>query len=176
MATNYSQQVYLPQKEESEQFQDYLCEELNKRGFILQNYTSKRYQMQVGENVQGMEIKRDGKFRTTGNLYIEESEKSDPSNAKYVQSGIWRNDNTWLFGIGDEYEFFIFTVKTLRRLATWARNNKEFALKHGIRFPDETGTSTGYLISVGSAMTWCERHFVFKEYGHSQDEMEWEDD
>ena len=54
------------------------------------------------------EIKRDGKFRETGNLYIETAEKSHPDKYEFIPSGIMRQDNSWLFVIGDEKTIYIF--------------------------------------------------------------------
>ena len=68
-----------------------------------------------GENAAGVEIKLDRNHRRTGNLYIETKEKSNPENADYFPSGIWRDDNTQWFLVGDRHEAFIFDVLVLRK-------------------------------------------------------------
>jgi len=67
----------------------------------------------LGESEAGLEIKRDGRFHQTGNLYIETVEKSRPENPCWVSSGIRRTDNTSHYGIGDETRFFIFVKAAL---------------------------------------------------------------
>jgi len=96
------------------EFQDYVTNLLiNEIGIPLSTYSSKSYQLK-GENRQGIEIKFDDKYKETGNLYIEISEKSDALNYKYVDSGIYRNDNTWLYIIGNYEIVFIFGKELLK--------------------------------------------------------------
>jgi len=97
-------------------YQDFVVEELYKIGLPIISYSSKEYQNLMGENKAGVEIKFDMKFRGTGNIYIETAEKSNPENEKYIDSGIYRNDNTWLYLIGDEKTIFIFSKKHLIHL------------------------------------------------------------
>jgi hypothetical protein len=95
------------------EFQDRVCTELAKRGIILQNLGSKRYQLAIGENIQGFEIKLDRRFMDTGRLSIEIAEKSDPQNPLWVPSGIYRNDNTWLYIQGCDSRLYIFAKSLL---------------------------------------------------------------
>ncbi len=94
----------------------------------------------------GAEIKRDGKFRETGNLYIETAEKSHPDNAAYVASGIHRADNAWLYVIGDERTIYIFPTVYLRRLAARYEDRRRV-----------TPTSAGFLMPVADAERYCIR-------------------
>ena len=87
-------------------FQDYILFDLNKRGISFSNYTSKKFQYKVGENTAGIEIKHDMMFRKTNNLFIEIKTKC--RNGSWLKSGIYRNDNTWLFLIGDKLKYWIF--------------------------------------------------------------------
>lgn len=107
-------------------------------------YASRRFQIAHGENMLGAEIKRDGKFRQTGNLYIETAEKAHPDNPRYVPAGIQREDNSWLYVIGDEQTLFIFSTKYLRLLAGRYR-------------VVETPTSIGFLLPVAEAEKYCLR-------------------
>ena len=94
-------------------YQDFVVEQLYRIGLPIINYSSKEYQLKIGENKAGVEIKFDDKYKITGNIYIETAEKSDEKNKEYVKSGIYRNDNTWLYIIGDFTTIFIFSKKHL---------------------------------------------------------------
>lgn len=90
------------------EFQDFVTDVLFNELFIpISTYQSRKYQIK-GENKQGIEIKFDDKFADTGNVYIEIAEKSNEDNLNYVSSGIYRNDNTWLYVIGNYSILFIF--------------------------------------------------------------------
>src|SRR3990167_4524764 len=96
----------------------------------------------------GAEIKRDGRFRETGNLYIETAEKSHPNNPAYIPSGIYRADNSWLYVIGDEKEIWIFSVKYLRLLSRRFRVVKN-------------PTSMGFLMPTAEADKYSVRKISF---------------
>ena len=92
----YAGGYYQNKPEEGLEFQDIITGALYQRGIIIVGYASRRYQIQHGENMLGAEIKRDGLFRETGNLYIETDEKSHPDRSEFIPSGIFRKDNHWL--------------------------------------------------------------------------------
>lgn len=97
------------------EFQDHVCRLLSREGIILQNLCSKKFQLEVGENLQGFEIKLDLVNAKSGQLSIEISEKSDERNQIWVPSGIYRNDNSWLYIQGDYSKIWIFDKKLLVR-------------------------------------------------------------
>jgi hypothetical protein len=106
-------------------------------GLAICQYVSKAYQFNVGESRTGVEIKHDMKYAETGNLYIETAEKARPRAGDYVPSGIYREDNTWLYIIGDYDTVFIFSKVLLRALHKGNRYREvEINLK----------TSKGYLL------------------------------
>lgn len=109
-------------------------------GLAVVQYSSKLYQQTVGESRTGVEIKNDRKFQSTGNLWIELAEKARPRNGDYAQSGINRDDNTWLYCIGDYDTIFIFQKNLLKMLAQ----------RYGQR-ENHTATSVGYLLPVADA-------------------------
>jgi hypothetical protein len=115
---------------EGVEFQDFVCVELAKRsGVIVQNLGSKRYQLAIGENIQGFEIKLDTLFLKTNRLSIEVAEKSKAENAEWVPSGIYRNDNTWLYIQGNYEQFFVFQKNLLQK---WRRKyDPEICESHG---------------------------------------------
>jgi hypothetical protein len=127
------------------EYQDFVTDVLiNELGIALSSYGSTKYQYTKGENKQGFEIKFDDKYKDTGNIYIEIAEKSNAVNLNFVNSGIFRNDNTWLYLIGNYNEIFIFSKKHLI-LMYKSKKYKEV----------ETATSKGILIDKIEAEKYC---------------------
>ena len=119
------------------EFQDYVVERLYDAGLPIISYSSKKYQYMIGENKCGFEIKYDRLFRKTGNIYIEIAEKSDKNNKNYINSGIYRDDNTWLYIIGDYNTIYILSKKILKLIHT--KNKYKEVI---------TPTSKGFLIPI----------------------------
>lgn len=140
----YNNGYYQEKLEEGLRFQDVVTKELYLRGIVVVGYSSRYFQNNEGENMLGAEIKRDGRFRETGNLYIETSEKSHPDNFAFVPSGIYRPDNSWLFVIGDEQTVYIFSTKYLTMLEQ---------RYHKVEKP----TSKGFLMPIDEAEKYCIR-------------------
>ena len=118
LATN-SDPVYPDAKSKSSyqdgmEFQDFICERLARHHIILQNIASRKFQFEVGENLQGFEIKLDRRCLETGRLSIEVAEKTAAANSFWVPSGIMREDNSWLYIQGNYQIVFIFAKKLLR--------------------------------------------------------------
>lgn len=149
---SYDENYRKPMIELGLQYQDFIMERMHLIGIVLQPFCSKAAQRK-GENLFGLEIKRDGKFRKTENLYIEVAEKARPRAGDYVPSGIFRSDNTWLYGIGDELTFFVFAKSTLRN-AFAARIKLGYAEK-------STPTSKGFVIPVAEANRFLARKITF---------------
>lgn len=101
-------------------FADFVCIELAKDGIILQNINSQKFQYETGENLQGFEIKYDSRSMgcggtiPTGNVSIEIAEKTNSNNNSFVNSGIYRGDNSWIYIVGNYLAFWIFSTKHLR--------------------------------------------------------------
>jgi hypothetical protein len=128
-------------------YQDFVMERLYDAGIPLISYSSKKYQTLIGENKAGIEIKFDRKFRDTGNFYIEIAEKSNPKNKEYVPSGIFRNDNTWLYIIGDYETIFIFSKEQLKKCKDNYRQ---------VEIP----TSRGFLIPTNEALQFLVIRYI----------------
>lgn len=104
-------------------FQDFVCMELAKRGTIIQNLSSKKFQYEVGENLQGWEIKYDAwstgcravnkDQKCSGRLSVEIAEKKLSGNPVFIESGIYRSDNTWMYIQGTYDKIWIFSKKML---------------------------------------------------------------
>jgi len=138
----YKDGYYADKLEQGLQFQDIVTKELYQRGIVVVGFSSRRYQNKYGENMLGAEIKRDGMFRDTRNLYIEIAEKSHPDKLEYIPSGIYREDNSWLYVIGDEETIYIFSVKYLRLLEK--------------RYEKKTKTtSKGFVMPLDDADKYC---------------------
>jgi len=140
MTDNYKEML-----EKGLQYQDFVTDMLIKElGISLSSYQSQKYQFNKGENKQGFEIKFDDRYKDTGNIYIEVSEKSNPSNDNYVASGIYRNDNTWLYLIGNYNTVFVFSKKFLILMHKTQKYKSV-----------QTPTSNGFLINKSDAKKYC---------------------
>lgn len=126
------------------EYQDFItCLLIEQLGISLSTFQSRKYQY-TGENKQGIEIKFDDKMRSTGNVYIEVAEKSNPNKPAFVPSGIYRNDNSWLYIIGDYSTVFVFSKKHLVLM----HKAEKFRVV-------EIPTSRGFLIPVDTAERYC---------------------
>jgi hypothetical protein len=140
----YERGYYVEKLEQGNLFQDVVAEALYYRGIVLLNYASRHFQRLRGENMQGIEIKRDDKFRETKNLYIEVAEKTHPDNDEYIGSAIYRQERTWLLAIGDERTIYVFPTKLLKMLIG-SRDYRKVS----------TPTSIGYLMPLVEADKYC---------------------
>ena len=94
------------------EFQDFVVEQMNGWGFYIQLHSSRLYQFDRGESVQRCEIKLDNWCTKTGRLSIEVQERTSMQSI-WVDSGIYRNDNTVFYIQGNWTRFFLFSKKTL---------------------------------------------------------------
>lgn len=143
------------------QYQDFVADQLRKADpcIILGAYSSRKWQNDHGESASGIEIKHDMKLKETGNLYIEVAEKSSATLREYTPSGIMRDDNTWLYLIGDYEQAFLFSKHQLK---TVYANRNQWAAR-GIR-ERQTPTSIGFTYPIRSAMQgMCLRRFEFSK-------------
>lgn len=122
---------------------DWFCQEKN---INLSHYTLLKEQIEKGENRQGIEIKNDQRFMETGNLFI--SVQRDYGYTKY-ESGIYKNQS-WLYVIGNEDEFYIFAIKHLKQ---YYEHNKP-ALFNGFT-SIKNGIDKGFLLSKKQAERIC---------------------
>ncbi len=95
------------------EFQDFVINTCFKAGIIICQYSSKKYQYEVGES-NGYEIKLDNRCTDTNRLSIEIAEKTSASNTTWIRSGIFRQDNTLFYIIGNYNVFFLFAKKHLQ--------------------------------------------------------------
>ena len=95
-------------------FEDFVCDQLSEMGINLRTYKSRDFQFEKGENKIGWEIKLDKEHIKHGHLSIEIAERTrnDPY-LKWTNSGIFRNDNSWLYIQGNNKLFWILFKPTL---------------------------------------------------------------
>ena len=129
------------------EFESFIMDWFSKQKNInLSHYTLLKEQIEKGENRQGIEIKNDQKFIETGNLFI--SVERDYGYTKY-ESGIYKNQS-WLYVIGNEDEFYIFSTKHLKQYYEF---NKP-ALFDGFKSL-KNGIDKGFLLSKKQADRIC---------------------
>ncbi len=92
MSAEYPDATHGDTLEMGAQFLDFVMETLQRRGVVLQPYTSKKMQYSTGESLQGWEVKLDNRFTETGRLSIEIAEKSNRGVQVWTPSGIYRRD------------------------------------------------------------------------------------
>jgi len=128
-------------------YQDFVVDACwNLLGLAIVQYSSVVYQRHVGESKTGAEIKHDETFARSGNLWIEIEEKARPRPGPYASAGIYRNDNTWLYIIGNYDHVFIFQ-KTLLQILH--RSGKCRVIENN------TQTSRGFLLTEADAIKWA---------------------
>lgn len=116
MNAKHYEQLYQDRLPIGQKFQDRCALQIMKNLNIpLVNLQSKDYQFKVGENLQGFEIKFDQCFTNTSNLYIETAHRVTPEQ-EYCNGGILRQDNSWLYCIGNYKVLYIFLKKFLVNL------------------------------------------------------------
>lgn len=135
------------------EYQDFIAQRLYLEGIPLVMFQSYKYQLAHGENLLGLEIKFDNCLAQTGRVWIEVLEKADPSHPEMVPAGIDRGD-AWLFGIGNYEDFWIFSVKTLRRY-------RDRAGPQAIR-ENNYHTGKGFFLPRAEADRFAERYFNFR--------------
>lgn len=90
----------------------------------------------------GVEIKYDRDMAKTGNVYFETVEKSELANSAYIASRILRDDNIWLYTIGDYSALYLCAKNLLRRIYECERKPSGYRIvENGSR------TSVGMLLA-----------------------------
>lgn len=143
------------------EYQDFIIDRfLNELKLVVSLYGSTKYQYRYGENAQGIEIKYDARStgdctyyqnKPTGNVAIEVKEKTRASNNFFVNSGILRNDNTWLYIVGNYHQAWIFSKKHLVHVY----NEKKYEAKQTLP------TIMTMLIPIEKADMLCIKKLIF---------------
>ncbi len=93
-------------------FQDYIQEALYKRGIIAQFWCSKKYQIERGEGLSGIEVKCDDGYKKTGNLFIEFARYK---NGEWIPTDLFR-EGIWLYIIGDREKCWCMLTSQLQKM------------------------------------------------------------
>tara|TARA_S200000501_G_C20603886_1_gene647124 strand:+ start:303 stop:794 length:492 start_codon:yes stop_codon:yes gene_type:complete len=145
---------YMQKLEEGKKYEKFIKQELYiKKQLTLNLCGNKEQQINIGENLEGIEIKFDNKKNIYKNIYIELQEKTNKNNTYWVNSGILRKDNTHSWIIGDYQEAFIFWKFHLKQLY---KNNlylKEVSTK----------TSRGFLLNTEMQNKYCLNKLIFNK-------------
>lgn len=156
-------EYYKDKLEKGLEYQDWISDILRtKLGLFVGVYASKKYQAEKGESQAGIEIKHDMLMNSTGNAYIEVAEKSNAANENWVPSGIFREDNSWLYVIGDYDNIYIFSKQQLRNIVS----NEAKRIQHRMTYKEiKQGTSKGYTYPLEVALSCgsCLRHIKINE-------------
>lgn len=134
---SYREDIYNPRLKAGQELEEIAFRYWAEVGIYVKRYTTKEEQYAKGECSGGIEIKHDQLHNSTGNLYIEVLEKQDQNRREYVWSGIYRNDNSWLYCVGDKRRLWVFPKRTL------------VTLHHARKFREvenDTNTSVGFLM------------------------------
>ena len=108
-----------------DRYQEFVRRLLNPHGIAHWHFQGQGEQYTFGENRQGHEIKLDERCFSrnpekipapTGRLSIEVQEKTRRENNGWVDSGILRADNSWLYVQGNYEIVFVFAKNWLRRV------------------------------------------------------------
>tara|TARA_R110002012_G_scaffold280_9_gene1109 strand:+ start:946 stop:1419 length:474 start_codon:yes stop_codon:yes gene_type:complete len=131
-------EYYNNKLEEGKKYELFIKEQLYKqKNFKLNLFESKLDQYNIGESLEGIEIKFDNKMKYTKNVYIEFAEKTNSNNKDWINSGIFRNDNTHSWIIGNYNKAYIFWKIALQQIFKNKKYLKEV----------ETKTSKGVLLN-----------------------------
>jgi len=108
-------------------FEQYIYNVLEQLGIcIVEPFLTKEEQV-LGENSAGVEVKHDRLMKRYGNIYLELEERVTSPN--WIPSGIFRNDNTIIYVIGDYDNFFLFQKGVLQWLVNDIITNEYFPIK-----------------------------------------------
>lgn len=98
-----------------EAYQDKVAEVIKKRyGYKIHYYKTKKEQYELGESVEGFEIKYDGWISKSKRMSIEIAERTRKDLQDFTESGIFRKDNTKWYCQGDDKTLWIFSKKKLQ--------------------------------------------------------------
>lgn len=139
------------------EFADFVCMTLAKENIILQNINSQKFQYETGENLQGFEIKFDGPHTRTKRCSIEIAEKSNGFNTNFINSGIYRGDNSWIYIHGNYELFFISSIKILRLLHESGKYEEAY-------YPKDLPTIKKFYLPHEKCFQVCLKYYEFRTH------------
>lgn len=111
-----TQPSYSEQLAKGERYQKHVARVIKEKfGYEITYYNTKREQYNIGESVQGFEVKYDRWISKTGRLSIEIAEKTRLDLPTFTPSGIFRQDNTVYYLQGDDNWLWCFKKAALQK-------------------------------------------------------------
>ena len=131
------------------EYQDLVMEELHKIGISVNCYTSAKYQLEKGESISGIEIKHDSKIVETGRIYFETHAMN--REGKLIYNGVYKEDNAWLYAIGNETDIYIFSKAQVKQLCEKIEHDYNFNEDYAkvVKYTDK---QSGKVTSLGVAI------------------------
>lgn len=118
--------------------------------FDLHFHEGQEQQYTLGESEEGVEIKLDAWCGRTGRLSIEVAEKTRAAQARFVPSGIMRQDNSLWYVQGDLKHCWVFKREALR---AFFRDTRPAVIE------DDPSTIRKFYLPVGEANRLASDHF-----------------
>jgi hypothetical protein len=132
-------------------FEDFVAVELYRVGWPMVIFKSRAYQWKLGENLASVEIKHDRLWPKWGRLFIETKERRNSDGlSEWRDAGIYDASDPWLYVIGNEASFWIFSTKLLKFLHKSGRYEQKI-----------TDTSEGFVIPLNDADKYSIRRLNF---------------
>jgi hypothetical protein len=128
-------------------YQQFIQQTLSQVGITITYYEGKEDQLK-GESIKGWEVKNDKRMCETNNIYLETAEKSNPNKPTYYPSGIYREDNTKIYIIGDYKYIYVFNKTKLKEISRQTQYRRV-----------QTPTSQGILLPISDAKKYCKGWF-----------------
>lgn len=133
---------YIDRLNKAHKFEVFVENEFKKYGIDIGFYKDKESQYK-GETEIGLEIKNDMKLKDTGNVFIEVKQRLN-NDMDWLDSGIFKQDNTKWQLIGDENEYYIIykddLIKEYELVVKYKTYKIKIEKKNG-------GTGQGFLLS-----------------------------
>lgn len=134
---------------DGERYQEFVADHVRREfGIALTMYDCQSCQYRHGENPQGFEIKLDKRCTETGRLSIEVAEKTNGDLPDWTTSGIYRDDNSWMYVQGNYDVIWGFAKKILKELDDKLGNTYEES-------PMSKPTVRKFYITEKTADRWC---------------------
>ena len=105
-----------PDNEASWEFMRFVQKVTKVAGFNVEFYESAEDQLTKGEGPSGLEVKFDRKSRETHRYYIEFAQCSRSLGWRWVPSGLFKEEPTWLWAVGTQELFYVIHRATLSEL------------------------------------------------------------
>jgi hypothetical protein len=135
-------------------FEDFVAKVIwEKYGIKIEYYRNKYDQYNKGESKQGFEVKFDGTCIKTERLSIEIAEKTNGNNIDWIDSGIYRKDNTINYIQGNYTIIYIFSKRLLQIL-------HEKNIYEKAEWPKDLPTVKKFYLPFTHADFYCDKKII----------------